>query len=153
MENKVEISLRDGTVVRHRQRGYQGKIEGTTGIKSCFTSGGELLNVPMTKEPFQYRVAVSGESMRYIAPREDLEVLEAVEDVLCVRCRHTFHSKPALAGKAGGRCACGEWICPVCLGCRADEAADSKATACAAQRKRLLKPRTSLQNKASGRSR
>lgn len=152
MENKVEISLRDGTVVRHRQKGYQGKIEGTTGIKSCFTSGGELLNVPMTKEPFQYRVVVSGQSMRYIAPLQDLEVLDAAEEVLCVRCRHNFYSKPALAGKAGGRCACGGWICPACLGCQADDAADSKATSCAAQRKRLLKSRTSLTNKASSRS-
>src|SRR5215210_2153497 len=77
-ENKAEISLRDGTLVRHKNRGYEGKIEGTTAIKACFTRGGALPDAPNNKESFQYRVVVDGQSMRYIAPLEDLEVLDAV---------------------------------------------------------------------------
>jgi hypothetical protein len=152
MRNTVEISLRDGTMVRHRQKGYQGQIEGTTSIKSCFTKGGELLNVPMTKEAFQYRVVVSGRSMRYIAPLEDLEILDAAEEILCVRCQHNFYSKPAAAGKAGGRCACGGWICPACLGCQVDGAVAAKATPCPDQRKRFLKSRRGPQSKGSHRT-
>lgn len=139
MTDKVEISLRDGTVVRHKKKGYEGKIEGTTAIKACFTRGGALLDVPITKEAFQYRVVVSGESMRYIAPVEDLEILDATAEILCVRCQKTFHSKPGLVGKPCGRCACGGWICPVCMGCQAEAAAINKATSCANQRKRFLK--------------
>jgi hypothetical protein len=139
MGNRVEISLRDGTMVRHKQRGYQGKIEGTTAIKTCFTRGGALLDVPTTKEAFQYRVAVSGESMRHIAPVEDLEILDAAEAILCIRCHQNFYSKPGLAGKAGGRCACGGWICPVCLGCQAEDAVEGRSRSCADQRKRFLK--------------
>ena len=44
MEEKREISLRDGTVVRHKNKGYEGKIEGTTAIKACFTRAGMLLD-------------------------------------------------------------------------------------------------------------
>ena len=139
MENKVEINLRDGTMVRHKQKGYQGQIEGTTAIKSCFTKGGALLEGPLARDAFQYRVAVSGESMRHIAPVEDLEVLDAAESILCVRCHKKFYSKPGLAGKVGGRCACGGWICPVCLGCQADDAVDGKGKSCANQRKRFQK--------------
>ena len=139
MPEKVEISLRDGTLVRHKQRGYEGKIEGTTAIKACFTKGGTLLSVPITKEAFQYRISVSGESMRQIAPIDDLEILDATAEIVCVRCHKTFHTKPGLAGKPGGRCTCGRWICPVCMGCQTDEAAQVKATSCTHQRKRLLK--------------
>ncbi len=139
MLEKIEISLRDGTLVRHKQRGYEGKIEGTTAIKACFTKGGALLAMPITKEAFQYRILVSGESMRYIAPFDDLEVLDAATEILCARCHKAFHSKPGLAGKACGRCACGGWICPACMGCQTEEAAKEKATSCAHQRKRFLR--------------
>lgn len=139
MGNDVEIKLRDGTTVRHKQKGYQGKIEGTTGIKTCFTRGGDLLGAPNAKEAFQYRVAVRGESMRYIAPVEDLEILEAAEAILCVRCHHKFYSKPELPGKAGGRCSCGGWICPVCLGCQADRAVNEGGKPCTHQSKRFIK--------------
>ena len=139
MESKVEISLRDGTMVRHRHKGYQGKIEGTTAIKTCFTKGGNLLDVPLTKELFQYRVAVTGESMRHIAPVEDLEILDAAEAIICIRCNEKFHTKPGVTGKAGGRCACGGWICAMCLGCQAAGAIDGTATSCTHQAKRLQK--------------
>jgi hypothetical protein len=139
MAEKIDISLRDGTLVRHKNRGYEGKIEGTTAIKACFTRGGALLEEPITKEAFQYRVAVTGQSMRYIAPMDDLEILDAAAEILCVRCHKTFHTKPGLAGKACGRCACGGWICPVCLGCQTEDAAKDKATSCISQRKRFLK--------------
>jgi hypothetical protein len=62
MQEKVEISLRDGTLVRHKNRGYEGKIEGTTAIKACFTRGGALPDAPNNKEAFQYRVVVDGQS-------------------------------------------------------------------------------------------
>ena len=139
MDHKIDISLRDGTLVRHKKKGYEGKIEGTTGIKACFTRNGALLEPPVTKEAFQYRVAVSGESMRYIAPVDDLEILDAAAQIVCVRCHKNFYTKPGLTGKAGGRCACGGWICPVCMGCQTEDAAKDKATSCANERNRFLK--------------
>src|SRR5436309_3176442 len=111
-ENKVEIKLQDGTLIRHKVAGYEGRIEGTTQIKSCFTRGGELLAHPTTKELFQYRVMVEGESLRRIAPAEDFEILDGVVEVICSKCDGSFQSRPELAGKPRGRCLCGGWICP-----------------------------------------
>jgi len=139
MAANIEINLRDGTWVRHKTKGYEGKIEGTTAIKACFTRGGALIETPISKEPFQYRVVVNGESMRFIAPCEDLEILDAATAIPCVRCQQSFYTKPGLVGKAGGRCVCGGWICPVCLGCQSEEAANDKTTSCLDQRKRFLK--------------
>jgi hypothetical protein len=139
MAERIDVTLRDGTLVRHKMKGYEGKIEGTTAIKGCFTKGGALLEPPVSKEIFQYRVVVSGMSMRYIAPVDDLEVLDAVTEIRCVRCSKAFYSKPGIKNKAGGRCACGGWICPVCLGCQTDDAAKDKATSCVSQRKRFQK--------------
>jgi len=139
MADKIDISLRDGTLVRHKMIGYEGKIEGTTAIKTCFTRGGSLLAAPMTKESFQYRVVVNGESMRSIAPVEDLEILDAATAIICVRCQKNFYTRPGLVGKACGRCACGGWICPVCMGCQSEDAAKDKQKACISQRKRFLK--------------
>ena len=76
MLDKIQVSMADGTLVRHKTNGYEGKIDDITEIKACFTRGGALLATPLTKEPFQYRVVVAGESMRHIAPAEDLEILE-----------------------------------------------------------------------------
>ncbi|HWH75758.1 MAG TPA: hypothetical protein VNT76_00245, partial [Candidatus Binatus sp.] len=106
MTEVTTISLRDGTLVRHKQKGYEGKIEGTTAIKSCFTRGGTLLDPPTTKEAFQYRVVVSGETSRFIAPVEDLEILDEAIAIVCVRCSKGFYTKPGLTGKVCGRCAC-----------------------------------------------
>lgn len=139
MAERIDVTLRDGTLVRHKMKGYEGKIEGTTAIKSCFTRGGASLDAPVTKEAFQYRVVVSGMSLRYIAPVDDLEILDAVAEIHCIRCNKVFHTKPGLTGKACGRCACGGWICPVCSACQSEEAATNKATSCASQRKRFLK--------------
>ena len=84
MIDKIQVSVADGTLVRHKTNGYEGKIEGITEIKACFTRGGVLLATPLTKEPFQYRVVVTGESMRHIAPVEDLEILEETAEVVGV---------------------------------------------------------------------
>jgi hypothetical protein len=137
MDEKVPVSLRDGTLVRHKIIGYEGKVEGTTAIKACFTKGGTLQEVAASKETFQYRVAVAGLSLRYIAPLDDLEIIEAVTETRCVRCNKGFITKPSLTGKPGGRCACGGWICPVCLGCQPEDVGNLKP--CPNQRKRLLK--------------
>ncbi len=139
MSDKHEAILRDGTVVRHKNKGYQGKIEGTTAIKACFTRGGAALQVAMTKETFQYRISVAGESMRHIAPLEDLEILDAAVEINCVACHRCFYTKPGLLGKPCGRCACGGWICPVCMACQTEEAAQNQVTGCVHQRKRLLR--------------
>jgi len=144
MEEKHMIGLRDGTVVRHKNKGYEGKIEGTTAIKACFTRGGMLMDATMSKEAFQYRVVVTGEAARSIAPAEDLEILDATSAIICVRCQKNFNTKPGLAGKPGGRCACGGWICPSCLGCRVEESGEDKKKACLNQRKRFLRKTASL---------
>ena len=150
MSDKSDASLRDGTLVRHKSKGYQGTIEGTTSIKACFTRGGAALPITMTKETFQYRISVPGESMRQIAPLEDLEILEAAAEINCVACQKPFHTKPGLLGKPGGRCACDGWICPVCLACQTAEAAQDKARGCTHQRKRMLRKSTN-DKKRSGR--
>lgn len=122
MEDKtVQARLRDGTLVEHKTDGYRGRIEGITEIKSCFTRGGVALPYATAKETFQYRVAVTGETMRHIAPAEDLEVLfeEARVNVTCPACHAVFRTKPGTANKPAGRCECGGWICPECLACDA----------------------------------
>jgi hypothetical protein len=144
MGGKVETSrLQDGTLVRHRTQGYQGRIEGTTSIKACFTRRGALLAVAAAKEAFQYRVVVAGEPMRHIAPAEDLEILEEEKriDISCFSCHFTFRSKPGLSDKPGGRCQCGGWICPSCLACEIAVAESSKTgnSSCSKQRQRLVR--------------
>jgi len=132
-----KISLQDGTLVRHKVIGYQGTIEGITEIKTCFTRGGATLAMPPAKETFQYRVVVTGETMRHIAPAEDLEVLDAMTEVVCFRCQYVFRTKPGVLDKPAGRCQCGGWICPACLACQTVEA--SGQSPCSKQRKRMLK--------------
>ena len=121
VEKTVQAHLRDGTLVEHKTGGYRGRIEGITEIKSCFTRGGAALPYATAKETFQYRVAVTGETMRHIAPAEDLEVLfeEVRVNVSCPNCHVVFRTKPGTANKPGGRCECGGWICPQCLACDA----------------------------------
>jgi hypothetical protein len=135
MEEQID-KLRDGTLVQHKIAGYRGRINGTTGIKSCFTSHGAPVGTH-TKETFQYRVAVAGEPMRHIAPAEDLEILEEEQraKVLCFNCHSSFLSKPGKSNKPGGRCECGGWICPACLVCQEEGA----ATRCKKQRSRLIR--------------
>ena len=147
----IKITLQDGTFVRHKVAGYQGRIEGTTEIKACFTRAGALLAMPISKETFQYRVAVTGESMRHIAPAEDLEILEQMAEIVCFRCHSAFRSKPALINKAGGRCECGGWICPACFACQAEspESSESGRSPCLKQRKRLVKKLANKKRAAS----
>ena len=142
MSERIEqVKLQDGTLIRHNVLGYEGRIDGTTEMKPCFTVAGELLVKPDTKQILQYRVAVAGEAMRRIAPPEDLEVLEGVVEVVCPRCRYSFRSKPGLVDKPRGRCQCGGWICPSCLACQ-DANGDTTASGqspCLKQRKRLAR--------------
>lgn len=139
MSDVSTSTLRDGTLVRHKDRGYQGSIEGTTSIKACFTQKGVPLQTLTSKESFQYRIVVAGEAMRQIAPLEDLQVLDLAAVIDCVACHKPFCTKPTLVGKPSGRCVCEGWICPVCLACQTKEAAQDKATACVQQRKRFLR--------------
>jgi hypothetical protein len=139
-ERLHEVKLQDGTLIRHKVAGYQGRIDGTTAIKECFTAGGELLGKVSPRHAFQYRVAVLGEYLRRIAPAEDLEVLEGVTTVVCPSCKTSFQSEPGAEGKVRGRCDCGEWICPACLSCQGPVGDSKKAadSGCLKQRKRLL---------------
>ena len=139
MDERIDVGLRDGTLVRHKTIGYEGKVEGTTAIKACFTKRGVLQGVAPTKESFQYRVAVDGMSLRYIAPSDDLEIIQVATEIKCVRCSRSFYTKPTVTGKARGRCACGAWICPVCMGCQPEKFESSNLKPCASQRKRFLK--------------
>lgn len=142
MSKKMEpVKLENGTMIRHKNAGYIGRIEGTTEIKECFTAGGELLASSNAKQIFQYRVAVAGESMRRIAPAEDLEVLEGAAIVVCPRCQTSFQSKPGAGGKPRGLCQCGNWICPACLSCQGKIAGSRKTeeSVCLNQRKRLAR--------------
>src|SRR5262249_4501674 len=90
----------------------------TTQIKSCFTAGGIAVPKFNSAAAFQYRVVVEGESIRRIAPAEDLEILEGVVEIACSSCGYSFRSKPGLQNKPGGTCECGGWICPACLACQ-----------------------------------
>ena len=147
-----QVRLQDGTLIRHNVVGYEGRIDGRTEIKTCFTVAGELLVKPDTKQIFQYRVAVAGESMRRIAPAEDLEILEGVVKVVCSRCHSSFNSKPGLKDKPGGHCQCGAWICPSCLACGSAgmEAAKDGQSSCLKERKRLLKKLAAQKKRRGG---
>jgi len=149
-ENKVEVKLEDGTLIRHKVAGYEGRIEGTTKIQSCFTLKGELLPHPNSKQLFQYRIMVEGESLRRIAPADDFEILEAVVDVICPACHVAFQSKPGLTAKPRGRCKCGGWICPTCLACQEINVEGSKGrrSPCPSQRKRIA-AKLAFQQKAT----
>lgn len=140
-EKMDQIKLRDGTLIRHKVMGYEGRIDGTTEIKGCFTRAGELLDKSRAKEVFQYRVLVKGETMRRIAPAEDFEILEGVVEIICPSCHSSFRNKPGLVDKPAGRCQCGGWICPSCLACAgaSEETAQGKQPLCPKQRKRVVK--------------
>ena len=141
LKTAEQVKLQNGTIVRHKNAGYEGRIEGTTEIRSCFTAGGVLLDMPSSKQSFQYRVVVTGESMRRIAPAEDLEILERAVQVVCPRCQYSFQSKPGASDKPGGRCQCGGWICPACLACQSNGNGPDKGgnPVCAKQRTRQTK--------------
>jgi hypothetical protein len=135
---QIHMKLENGTVIRHKVVGYEGRIDGTTEIKACFTKAGHVVDKLTSKETFQYRVMVEGEALRRIAPAEDFEILEGVVDVVCPSCRHAFHSKPGIGNKPGGRCQCGGWICPICLSCQEPkpESAGGRSQSCLKQRDR-----------------
>jgi hypothetical protein len=136
-----EVKLQDGTLIRHKVVGYKGRIEGTTEITTCFTAAGALLPGSTSRQRFQYRVVVAGESMRRIAPAEDLEILEGAAAVVCPHCRYSFRSKPGVGNKPGGRCECGGWICPACLACEGINYGTAKGVApvCLKQRSRQIR--------------
>ena len=150
MSERIEpVKLQDGTLIRHNVAGYEGRIDGITEIKACFTAAGQLLEKPATKQIFQYRVVIAGESIRRIAPAEDLEILEGVVEVVCSRCHFSFNNKPGVVDKPGGRCQCGAWICPSCLACRSTETEGTKdgEPSCLKERKRLLRRLAARTNK------
>ena len=131
-ETPTEVKLKDGTLIRHKVIGYEGRTDGITALKNCFTRlGGPLGNMP-SKQTYQYRVLVAGEANRRIAPLEDLEILEASAEVTCPACHSAFDTKPGYPNKAGGLCSCGGWICPSCLMCQPN-------SACPKQRLRLVR--------------
>lgn len=131
-ETPPEVKLKDGTLIRHKVIGYEGRTDGTTALRACFTRlGGPLGNSPF-KENFQYRVLIAGEAIRRIAPLEDLEILEASEVVICAACQCAFDTKPGYPNKFGGLCSCGGWICPSCWRCQA-------TAPCPKQRLRLMR--------------
>ena len=135
-----EVKLQDGTLIRHKVVGYEGRIEGTTGIATCFTAAGRLLPNSTSRQTFQYRVFVAGESMRRVAPAEDLEILEEVAEIVCPHCRYSFRTKPGFGNKPGGRCECGEWICPACLACQGiNDGTNKGVPVCSKQRSRQTK--------------
>jgi len=98
-ETPVQVKLQDGTLIRHKVTGYEGRIDGITEIKTCFTAGGAMLDRLNTKQTFQYRVVIKGEPMRRIAPAEDLEILEGAAVVICPYCHLSFKTKPGFADK------------------------------------------------------
>lgn len=144
---QISVKLENGTIIRHKVVGYEGRIDGTTEIKACFTKGGRLVDKLVSKETFQYRVIVEGEPLRRIAPAEDFEILEAVVNVTCPGCRHSFYSKPGHGNKPGGRCQCGAWICPICLSC--EETRPEGTQTCAKQRERKARRLAADKKKAS----
>ncbi len=149
MSEKIDqIKLRDGTLIRHKVMGYEGRIDGITEIKDCFTKAGESLDKSHTKESFQYRVVVKGEIMRRIAPADDFEILEPVVEIVCPNCHSSFHNKPSLVDKPAGRCECGGWICPSCLACgdTSVESSRGERPPCAKQRKRLVRKQAVLKH-------
>ena len=149
-KNRVDVKLENGTLIRHKVAGYEGRIEGITEIRSCFTLSGELLPHPTSKHLFQYRVMVEGESLRRIAPADDFEILEAFGEVICPACHCSFQNKPGLADKPRGRCKCGGWICPTCLACQEmnEEPAKARRSPCPNQRKRIA-TRLAIQKKSA----
>jgi len=44
-----QVRLQDGTLIRHNGVGYEGRIDGRTEIKTCFTVAGELLVKPVIR--------------------------------------------------------------------------------------------------------
>ena len=79
MPEKIGPSLVNGTLVRHKTKGYEGKIEGITEIKACFTREGDPSPTALN-DSFQYRVVVTGETMRRIAPAEDIEIIQELTE-------------------------------------------------------------------------
>jgi hypothetical protein len=151
-----ESFLSDGVLVRHRTSGYVGRIDGVTALQSCFTQSGMPMPLKVGKETFQYRVIVSGEKMRRIAPLRDLEVLDATTavEVTCVNCRAAFSGTTTVNDKPGGLCACGGWICSECLHCQPSRQLNAEGSAenCPNQRKRLLKRTTTPKPRKSAKS-
>ena len=49
-----EALLSDGTLVRHRVNGYLGRIDGVTGIQSCFTNRGSPIPMATPSAEFSH---------------------------------------------------------------------------------------------------
>jgi hypothetical protein len=55
---REEVKLQDGTLIRHRVAGYEGRIDGITSLRVCFTQRGNPLGNAINKQTFQYRVLI-----------------------------------------------------------------------------------------------
>jgi hypothetical protein len=140
IQASTQPRLSDGTLVEHKVSGYRGRIDGITEIKSCFTRAGANAMPNSIKDAFQYRIAVTGEPMRHIAPAEDLNVVveEAKVNISCFKCHTVFRTNPGVANRRNGRCECGGWICPECLACDSSSAAaDTNRAGCTKQTQRM----------------
>ena len=59
----------DGSLVKHKDLGYEGLIDGRTNLKMLFTGNRQC--------EFQYRIKLPNQDKRLIAPEEDLKMLKA----------------------------------------------------------------------------
>ena len=59
-----QVKLQNGTIVRHKNVGYEGRIDGTTEIRSCFTAGGVLLDMHGSKQSFTACISIRGPPRR-----------------------------------------------------------------------------------------
>ena len=59
----------DGSLVKHKDLGYEGLIDGRTSLKMLYTGNRQC--------EFQYRIKVPDQDKRFIAPEEDLKMLKA----------------------------------------------------------------------------
>ena len=58
----------EGSLVKHKELGYEGLIDGKTSLKMLFTGNKQC--------EFQYRIKLPNKDNRLIAPKEDLQMLK-----------------------------------------------------------------------------
>ena len=63
--------IEDKALVKHKRLGYEGLIDGQTHLRILFT-GNKTCD-------FQYRIKITNQDKRFIAPEEDLKVLKKPE--------------------------------------------------------------------------
>ena len=58
----------DGSLVKHKDLGYEGLIDGRTNLKMLYTDNRQC--------EFQYRIKIPNQDKRLITPEEDLKMLK-----------------------------------------------------------------------------